>query len=342
MMRRWRVASTLAVVALFVAPVGAQQTHILVLTGLSGDPAYAEQFHTWATTLVDAATERYELPAEQVTYLGEKTAIDPERVDGRSTRENVEQAFRDIADQAQPNDHVLVLLIGHGSYNSGESRFNLPGRDLTAKDYALLLDLLSAQQVTFVNTATSSGGFIEVLSGEGRTVVTATRSSWQWNETVFGGYFVAAFSDAEDESDQNKDGRVSMLEAFEYATAQVARVYESDGRLQTEHALLDDNGDGEGAREPDPLTTDGAMARTLFITAGEGAGLAQLPDDPALRALYLERLELQEQIEALQLTRGGLDDALYQAEMEKLLVAMALKSREIRALEGDEVGPPND
>ena len=84
------------------------------------------------------------------------------------------------------------------------------------------------------------------------------------------------------------------------------------------------------------------MARTLFITAGEGAGLAQLPDDPALRALYLERLELQEQIEALQLTRGGLDDALYQAEMEKLLVARALKSREIRALEGDEVGPPND
>ena len=119
-------------------------------------------------------------------------------------------------------------------------------------------------------------------------------------------------------------------------------VYESDGRLQTEHALLDDNGDGEGAREPDPLTTDGAMARTLFITAGEGAGLAQLPDDPGLRALYLERLELQEQIEALQLTRGGLDDTLYQGEMEKLLVAMALKSREIRALEGDEVGPPND
>ena len=79
MTSRGRVVSTLIGAALFVAPVEAQQTHVLVLTGLSGDPAYAEQFHTWATTLIDAATERYELPSEQVIYLGEKTAIDPER-----------------------------------------------------------------------------------------------------------------------------------------------------------------------------------------------------------------------------------------------------------------------
>ena len=324
---------------LLAAPVAAQQTYILVITGLSGDPAYAEEFHQWATTLIDAATDRYELPAENVIYLAEKTELDPARIDDRSTRENVERAFATVAERAQPNDYVLVLLIGHGSYSNGESRFNLPGRDLTAKDYARLLEPLGSQQVAFVNAATASGGFIEVLSGEGRTVVTATRSGGQWNATVFGGYFVEAFADGEEESDQNKDGRVSVLEAFEYAVAQVARVYESDGRLQTEHALLDDNGDGEGTRElEDPLATtaatDGARARTLFISAGDGTGIAGLPDDPALRALYQERLEIQEQVEALQATRGGTDETRYQAEMETLLVAMALKSREIRAMEG--------
>ncbi len=331
----WRGAWLAVLMSLPAAPVAAQQTHILVVTGLSGEPAFAEQFHQWATTLIDAATDRYELPAENVIYLAEKTEVDPVRIANRSTRENVERAFATIAERAQPNDHVLVLLIGHGSYSNGESRFNLPGRDLTAQDYARLLEPLGSQQVAFVNAATASGGFIEVLSGEGRTVVTATRSGGQWVSTVFGGYFVAAFADGEEESDQNKDGRVSVLEAFEYAVAQVARVYESDGRLQTEHALLDDNGDGEGTREPDPLVsaTDGALARTMFIRAGDGTGVAGLPDDPALRALYQERLEIQEQVEALQATRGGTDETRYQAEMETLLVAMALKSREIRTME---------
>ena len=327
---------------LLAAPVVAQQTYILVITGLSGDPAFADEFHQWATTLIDAARDRYELPATNVIYLAEKTDVDPARVDDRSSREHVERAFATIAERAQPNDHVLVLLIGHGSYSSGESRFNLPGRDLTAQDYARLLEPLGSQQVAFVNTATASGGFIEVLSGEGRTVVTATRSGGQWNATVFGGFFVEAFADGEEESDQNKDGRVSVLEAFEYAVAQVARVYESDGRLQTEHALLDDNGDGEGTREPDPLVsaTDGALARTMFISAGDGTGIAGLPDDPALRALYQARLEIQEQVEALQATRGGTDETRYQAEMETLLVEMALKSREIRAMEQEAANPP--
>ncbi|HJN46590.1 MAG: hypothetical protein CL477_05585 [Acidobacteria bacterium] len=334
----------LLMLSLLAAPVAAQQTHILVITGLSGDPAFAEEFHTWATTLLDAATDRYELPAENVTYLAEKTDADPARIDNRSTQENVEQAFADLAERAQPDDYVLVLLIGHGSYDRGESRFNLPGRDLTAKDYARLLEPLGSQQVAFVNAATASGGFIEALSGEGRTVVTATRSGGQWNATVFGGYFVEAFAGGEEESDQNKDGRVSVLEAFDYAAAEVARVYESDGRLQTEHALLDDNGDGEGSREPDPLesATDGAMARTVFISAGAGTGIAGLPDDPALRALYQERLEIQEQIEGLQATRGGTDEAIYQAEMEKLLVAMALKGREIREMEDSVAEPPRE
>ena len=330
----WRraLAAVPALLAL-AAPAAAQQTHVLVVTGLSGDPAHAEQFHGWAATLVDAATERYGLPADHVTWLAERADADPDRTDGRSTGENVQAAVTAVAERARPDDHVLIVLIGHGSYRNGESRFNLPGRDLTADDYAVLLDRLQAQRVSFVNTAAASGGFIEALSGEGRAVVTATRSGGQWNETVFGGHFVAAFAEGSTEADQNRDGRVSVLEAFGYAAARVNRAYEADGRLQTEHALLDDNGDREGAREPDPAGSDGALARTLFISAGEGAGIPGWPDDPALRALYQERLEIQERIEALQATRGGTDEAVYEAELEKLLVAIALKGREIREAE---------
>ena len=337
----WRGVWLLAVVILVHgSPVVAQQTHLLVVTGLSGDPDYAAQFHQWATTFVDAAIDRYKLPAESVIYLAEETNLDPLRIGGRSTRESVEQAFATITERSKPGDSVLVLLIGHGSYDGVESRFNLPGRDLTAEDYDRLLEPLRSRQVTFVNAATASGGFIEALSDEGRTVVTATRSGGQWNATVFGGYFVEAFADGQDESDQNKDGRVSVLEAFEYAVAHVARVYESDGRLQTEHALLDDNGDGEGTREPDPLTTDGALARTMFLDTGDDPVIAGLTvDDPTLRALYQERLEIQEQIEALQATRGGTDETRYRAEMETLLVAMALKSREIRVREETAADP---
>jgi len=328
-----KLVAIVILTTLLAMPVAAQQTHVVVVSGLSGDPEYADQFHDWATTLIDVVVDRYELPPENVTYLAEKADRDPARIDGRSTRENVEETLAAVAERVAPNDHVFVVLIGHGSYQNGESRFNLPGRDLTAEDYAGLLIPFNSQRVSFVNTATASGGFIEALSGERRTVVTATRSGGQWNETVFGGYFVAAYASGEAESDQNRDGRVSVLEAFQYAVAQVTRVYESDGRLQTEHALLDDNGDREGSREPDPLENDGALARTLFINAGEGTGIAGWPEDPALRVLYQERLELQEQIEALQATRGGTDEVRYQAEIEKLLVEIALKGREIREAE---------
>ena len=175
--------SLAVLLALQATPATAQQTHIIVITGLSGDPAYAEEFHQWATTLIDAATDRYELPAENIIYLAEKTDVDPVRIEDRSTRENVERAFATVAERALPDDRVLVLLIGHGTYASGESRFNLPGRDLTAKDYARLLEPLGSQQVAFVNAATASGGFIEVLSGEDEARLTflAVRRWFGWS-----------------------------------------------------------------------------------------------------------------------------------------------------------------
>ena len=321
-------------------PAHAQQTHLLVITGLGGDPVYTEQFHAWATTLVDAATERYGLPPDNVTYLGEKTDLDPEAIADRSTRENVTGAIEAIAERAGPADHVAIVIFGHGSFTDS-ARINLPGRDPSADDFAPLLDRLGRRRVTFVNTASASGPFLEALSGEGRVVMTATRNGRERNATLFGGYFAEAFADGEEEADQDRNERVSMLEAFVYARLKVVAAYEAEGTLLTEHALLDDNGDGVGTDAPDPLAGDGMVARTAFLTAGEDIATARraFPDDPELRPLYAERDEIEARVDDLRVLRGGADQEQYEAELERLLIELALKSRQIRQLEAAKEAP---
>ena len=331
-----RAAALLAVslaLAAGAAPAAAQQTHLLVVTGLGGEADYTEQFHEWATTLLDAAATRYAVPTGTITYLGEKPDLDPDRIADRSSRENVAAAVDAIAGRAAPGDHVVIVLFGHGSF-AEEARINLPGRDLSADDFADLLDRLDVGHVTFVNTASASGPFVEKLSGENRVVMTATRSGGQRNASMFGGFFVEAFAAGEPDADQNKDERVSMLEAFEYARIRVEQTFETDGLIATEHALLDDNGDGDGSGEPDPLGGDGTVARTLFFTSGADlrADMAH-PDDPELVALYEERTVLEARVDELRRFRGAEPSEQYAQELERLLVDLALKSREIRQRE---------
>ena len=341
---RWVLLATLATASVVIPSTAAeaQQTHLLVITGLGGAPEYTQQFHQWATTLIDAAHTRYEVPSEGITYLGEKPDLAPDMIADRSTRENVEAAIQSIADRASSGDHVVIVFFGHGSFTDA-ARVNLPRRDLSAEEFASLLDTLSGQQVTFVNTASASGPFVEKLSGSGRTVMTATKTGGERNASVFGGYFVDAFSDGEEEADQNRDRRVSMLEAFTYARSRVVQSYEAEGLLMTEHALLDDNGDGQGSDEPDPLSgdaADGLVARTLFFTSGAGRQTEMaFPDDPELQALYQERQELETRVDDLRRIRGGADPDQYQAELETLMIELALKSREIRELEAAKGGP---
>ena len=319
------------------------QTHLLVITGLGGDPDYTQQFHEWAMTLIGAAENRYNVPPEGITYLGEKPNLDPEAIADRSTRENVESAIQTISDRASSGDHVVIVLFGHGSFTDA-ARINLPRQDLSAEDFATLLEKLNGQQVTFVNTASASGPFVETLSAQGRTVMTATRTGGERNASVFGGYFVAAFAGGEDDADQNRDRRVSMLEAFSYARARVVQSYEADGLLATEHALLDDNGDGEGTDEPDPLSgdnPDGLVARTLFFTSGSQGQPGRTFNNPALEVLYQDRQELEARVDDLRRIRGGSDQRQYQEELEKIMIELALKSREIRELEAVS-GSPTD
>lgn len=302
---------------------------LLVIVGLAGDPEHGALFHKWGTALVDAS-EKVGIERGQVTYLGDAKEGGP-RVSGPASKEQINQAFAAIAKAAGPEDVLYVVLLGHGNYDGSAARFNLPGPDITASEFNVLLRKVPSRNVVFVNTASSSGPFVEDLSGPGRTIITATRSGAEQYTTLFGGYFVEAFTAEAADADKNK--RVTMLEAFLYAKGEVTRAYEREGLLATEHATLDDNGDKKGSPDPTPTGAEGRVAAALSL--GSAADAVPLPADPKLRALMLERREIERRVEALRLLKDGLPPARYASELERLVTDLALKTREIRTLEGD-------
>jgi hypothetical protein len=318
---------------------------LLIVSGLGGEAKYSEEFRKWGLALVDAARKRYAVSDSDAIYLAEDGAKDP-RIAGVSTKENVEAALARFAKRATPGDQVVLVLIGHGSGSESDSKISLPGPDMSVRDFARALDQFKGQQVAFVNMTSASGDMLPLLSAPNRVIITATKSSFERNESVFAGYFIDALSG--DGADVDKDGRVSLLEAFRYAAIETRRYYEQQSHLQTEHAQLDDDGDKKGAAEPDsrviPGQGDGALARRMFLGGGTrvarasgagagGAGVAT-PSDPKLAALYKERFALEARIDSLKQRKAALTADAYDDALENLLVELALKSREIRALEG--------
>jgi hypothetical protein len=309
---------------LTASPAHAQATHLAVIVGLAGEPEHAELFERWAGTLVDASAR---LGVEDVVYLAEKPEVDAKRVTGRSTRDEVVNAFDKLA-AASEDDVVFIVLFGHGTFDGRVAKFNLPGPDLTPADVEPLLKKMRARHVVFVNTASASGPFMEALAGPGRTIVTATRTGAERFATLFGGYFVDALAGTDADSDKNR--RISVLEAFIYAKREVATAYEREGIMSTEHALLNDSG-GEGIPNPAPDGKQGKVAAVLSL--GSASATDPLPADPKLRALYLERRDLERRIEALKLLKGSMPAERYAGELEKVATDLALKTRQIRELE---------
>ncbi len=306
-------------------------THVLVVTGLGGTPEYTREFETRARSLIDAARDRWGVPGSRLRWLAEDPAHDPERIAGKSTREGMEAEIRDLAARAGPEDAVLILLIGHGSAAGDEARFHLPGPDVGARELSSWLDAFPTQTVAVVNVASASGGFVPAVSGERRIVVAATRSGRESERTHFGTYFVEAFTG--EGADTDKDGRVSLLEAFTYGRREVERFYETDRQMLTEHAILDDNGDGEGSGEPSPSGIDGRLA-SGFHLAPAVPSVAGAAADPELARLLATKRRIEADIARLRVRKERMAPADYEAELESLLVALAGTNRAIRAKEG--------
>jgi hypothetical protein len=297
----------------------AQATHVLIVVGLAGDPEHGELFKKWGTTLAATATDKLGVAKDHVVVLADQQA----------TRDGVVKAFDALAGAAGEDDTVAIVLFGHGTFANKAAKFNLVGPDMTAADFAPLLAKLKSKRVVFVDTTSASAPFVEALSGPGRVIVTATRTGGEMYATLFGGPFVEAV--ALEAADADRDGKVSFLEAFDYARKAVAASYQREGLLPTEHALLDDNGDKEGTLEPSREAKDGRNAAVLSIGSMRQQAL---PADEKLRALYVERQALERRIDSLKLLKSGMDPEKYAAELEKLATELALKTRQIREAEG--------
>jgi hypothetical protein len=311
---------------LITGPLAAQ-THVIIVTGASGEPKYATSFHATASALVEAVVTKHGLAPDDITYLAEDPAKDPARIDGKSSKQEVARAIGRVAGRARAGERVLLVLIGHGSHAGSDSRFNLPGPDLTAGELGVMLEPLRAVQVAVVNATSASGDFLPVLSAKNRVVITATKSSYERNETLFPRYFVAAFTTPG--ADTDKDERVSLLEAFVYAKREVARAYETDTRLPTEHAMLDDDGDRRGSPDPDPRAGDGALARR-FIVGGAGPTASVAASSPASSSLVARKTELETQIDSLRRRKESMAAEAYERELERLLLELARVSQAIR------------
>ncbi|HEU4686913.1 MAG TPA: C13 family peptidase, partial [Vicinamibacterales bacterium] len=203
---------------------------LLIVVGLGGDAETAKTFHRWGNTLVESS-QRLGVPPERLIHLVGEPVEGDVGVSGRSTRDEVTKALTKFAAEAGPEDLVFITLIGHGQWDGRAAKFNMPGPDMGPEEFEPLLKKIRSKQIVLVNTASSSGPFLEALSGPGRTLVSATRSGAEHYTTLFGGFFVDALNSPTADADKNK--RISVLEAFQFAKAEVTRAYEREGLLAT-------------------------------------------------------------------------------------------------------------
>lgn len=329
------IARTLLLLGLLASPLAlslahAAQHHLLIVAGIGGTDEYRERFAATAQRLHDAALAA-NLDAANVTLLSAS-----ELPEGAPRRQHADKAtllhtIDNIAARAQPGDRVFVVLIGHGNPRDDDAAFNLPGPDITGTELNAALDALAGRQLVIVNTASASGPFVAALSAPGRVVITATASGREYHATAFAEYFVTALAESgEVGADRDKDQRISMLEAFDYAKREVERAFEREKKILTEHALLDDNGDGDGSKAPGEYEADGALADRVYLQQAPALALGAAPE---LVAMFERRQTLEESIAALKRRKEGLAHDDYYAQLELLLVDLALLGREIRALE---------
>lgn len=313
------VSAVCAVVVLGApAPAWAETRWAVIVSGASGGEKYAEQMKQWRSTLQASLVDRYGFDAARLRVL-----VD-ESVSGGTTGSaaNVKTVLGEIRTVASADDLVLLILLGHGTYDGEVAKFNLVGPDMTAQEWNALLSGLPGRLIV-VNTTAASFPFLEALKGKGRVVITATNSAAQKYATVFPEYLVKAISEAS--TDLDKNGRTSIFEVFEAASVAVKQHYEQRGQLTTERALLDDNGDGVG-REEGAEGPDGGMARLWHLDA-EPAAVA---NNPELAGLVRQQRSLEAQAEELKRRKGDMPPAEWQAEYEKLMLDLAKVSQEIR------------
>jgi hypothetical protein len=295
----------------FAQTKGDTNKFAVIVNGAGGEEVYAKQFEEWTGQLSSVLSSRFGFDTKQLTVLKGATA------------EEVKRTFTTLKTQLDADNVVFVFMIGHGSFDGKESKFNLVGPDLAAADYNAMLSSLPTHRVVVFNMSSASGEFIKSLSAKGRIVITATKNGQETNATRFTGFLISALNATDADTDQ--DGHTSVLEAFVYANRLTADFYKQAGRLATEHAMFDDNGDGVGREKLE--AGEGLLARATYLdslSTGEAAASA------ATGRLLKERTRLEGEIEQLIARKGNMAEAEYEATLERLFIELAKVNRSIK------------
>lgn len=286
--------------------------YYVTLAGLGGQPEYETQFEKWATDL-DHELKANGPEAHVLTLSG-----------ASATRQAIKQALDGIAAEAKPEDSVALLLIGHGSFDGTDYKFNIPGPDITAGELAHLLNGIPARRQLVVNMTSCSGASIPALVRKDRIVITATKSGTEKNATIFARYWVDALKDPG--ADTDKNGTVSALEAFHYAQSKVAAYFESEKLLATEHALLSDSGSVDAVRDPKPENGQGLKAAAFPVMRAEVEAKSIAP---VKQKLVTRKEDLEARIDRLKYQKAAMSPDEYKQQLTQLLLELAKTQAEI-------------
>jgi hypothetical protein len=290
------ITAGLALSALLLTAAHAKQ-YSLIVSGLGGEPDYEQRFQAQAKQL--AADTKHSAESAEITLL----------IGEQATRTAIRARLSAWAAVTKASDQVVITLIGHGSYDGEEYRYNVPGPDVTATDLRDWLQPLQARQLIVLATS-ASGGAIARLQSDRRIVITATKSGGERNATRFAEYWVQAQSAAE--ADRDKNEWVTAQEAFDFAVRKVADGFKSNASLATEHARLE----GKGADA---------------VPLGRLGALKEMPNDAVLVGLFAQRLSNENNFDSVKARKQDTDVDLYYGELEKTLVELAKTQRLIDA-----------
>jgi hypothetical protein len=288
-------------------------TYYVTVVGLGGSPEYETQFTQWAT---EADRElRANGPDAHVETLSGNSA----------TRQHVREMLGRVAAESQPDDAFALLLIGHGTFDGSDYKFNLPGPDITASDLGSLLNRIPARRQLVVNMTSASGASLAALARKNRIVITATKSGNEKNATVFARYWVDALRDPAADSDKN--GTISALEAYRYAERKTAAYFETEKILATEHAVLSDTGAANGVRDPKPENGQGLLAAAFPLMRSQVQTAKNVR--PGKQRLLAKKEELEAKIDRLKYQKAALAADEYKQQLTALLLELARTQAEI-------------
>jgi hypothetical protein len=297
----------------------------VIVTGAAASDEIRSRFRNWSVDLYDSLLQDFAYADDQVFLLlddGANVGQARSRVSGSSRVSDVESTLRQVRALAGDGDQVTLFMIGHGSGTFGETKFNNVGPDMTGSDLAGMLEIFDNQDLVVINTTSASFEFSRALSALGRVIVSATRSPAERYDPVFAGFFIEGLKGHRADLDRN--GRVSVLEAFNYASNSVAAWYREQGRLATENAVLDDTGDGLFSREPGTSQSDGMLAEIAYF---DMISLEQEKTSPMALQLKAEMQTLERDIFILRNQKQNYLEEDYWNRLEALLIDLAIRTR---------------